>query len=465
MRNQIYQLLLIGLMIIPQYHLNAKNLSILSQSRLDNFELLDVYIEDELAFIPAGLGGLNIVDISDPSNPDVVSSYRAGGCDWGRIYAWTVSGDFAYGAGRECGVHVINISNPADPLLATVYTGDDEIDQRYEHAETDGVTLFLSKHRRGVELVDISQSPYIHVVSNFLTHNAWASMIADTLLYIADGSAGIKIASVRNPSNPVLIGGLPTSGTAKDVSIVDDYLFVAVGAAGVDMIDVSDPQNPTLVDNYNTSGYASRVSANSNRIAVSDWDDVEVLSFDIQGMMLVGYKDTGGRVMALAMLDDIIFSAEWEELVVFQYEEIQEADIDLNTRKVEFPRVEQIESYTLPVTIVNNGQLPLEIYDAQIDDSDFEVGLAPGILLPDSSLTFPIHYQPGGGYWTEDLTIITNDPDEQEVEVKITGNYPSGPMVGDMAPEFELDVVNDLGSISTNELLGQPVVLAFFTTW
>jgi len=452
-------------MILPQHYLYAKNLSILSQTRLDNFELLDVYIEEDLAFIPAGLGGLNIVDISDSSNPVVISSYHAGGCDWGRIYAWTVSGDYAYGTGRECGVHVINISNPSSPSLATVYLGNSEVDQRYEHAETDGATLFLSKHQHGIELVDISQSPYLHVVGNISTHNAWASLVSDSLLYIADGAAGIKIASVRDPSNPELIGSLITSGTAKDVSLVGQYLFVAVGAAGVDMIDVSDPQNPLFVDNYNTSGYASRVSANTTRIAVSDWDDVEILSFDNQGMTLVGYKDTGGRVMAIEMLGNIIFSAEWEELVVFRYEEIQEADIDLSTRKVEFPRVQEIESHILPVTISNNGRLPLEIFETLIDVSDFEVGLDAATLLPDSSLTFSIHYRPGGGYWTEPLVLVTNDPDEPEVEIKITGNYPSGPMVGDMAPDFELDVVNGIGSISTNELLGQPVVLAFFTTW
>ena len=465
MKNKIYQVLLLGVMLLSQSDLQAKNLSILSETRLENYELLDVYIQEDLAFIPGGLGGLNIVDISDASNPVVLSWYHAFGCDWGRIYSWAVSGNYAYGTGRECGVHVVDISNLSAPSLATVYLDESQNNQRYEHAETGGATLYLSKHQLGVELVDISQPPFLSALSNIATHNAWASLVSDSILYIADGGAGIKIVSVGDRLNPELLGSLATSGTAKDIFLVGEYLFVAVGAAGVDMIDVSNPENPLLVDNYNTSGYASRVSANTNRIAVSDWDDVEILSFDNQGMTLVGYKDTGGRVMALEMVGDIIFSAEWEDLVIFSYGEIQGPDIDLSTRKIEFPRVRPRDSLTRYLTIHNSGQTALEIMDAAIAISDFELELGETMILPDSSVSMPIVYRPDTGYWTEPLTLTTNDPDEPEIEVTLTGNYPSGPMVGDMAPAFELEVVNGLGTISTNELLGQPVVLAFFTAW
>ncbi|MBT3228113.1 MAG: hypothetical protein HOD43_10705 [Candidatus Marinimicrobia bacterium] len=465
MNQEIYQLILMGMMMLSPSEVDAKNLSILSHSRLDNYELLDVYIQGVLAFIPGGLGGLNIVDIADPLNPTVISSYHAGGCDWGRIYSWTASGDYAYGTGRECGVHVINISDLSDPTFATIYSDESQSDQRYEHAETDGATLYLSKHQLGIELVDISQAPFLSALSNISTHNAWASLVADSTLYIADGSAGIKIVSVRDLLNPELLGSLATSGTAKDVALVGHYLFVAVGAAGVDMIDISDLQNPLFVNNYNTSGYASRVSANASRIAVSDWDDVEILTYDDQGMTLAGYKDTGGRVMAIEMIGDIIFSAEWEDFVVFNYGEIQGPDIDLSTRKIEFPRVHAHGALTRYLTINNNGHTPLEIIEAALDISDFEIELGDNMVAPDSSVSIPIVYRPGTGSWAEGLTLTTNDPDELGIEITLTGNYPSGPMVGDMAPEFELEVVNGLGTISTQELFGQPVVLAFFTAW
>ncbi len=440
-------------------------MNILSKTQLDNFELLDVYMSGDLAFIPGGLGGLNIVDVSDPIHPSVVSSYHAGGCDWGRIYSWTVSGDFAYGTGRECGVHILNISDITQPSLSSVYLDQNQSDQRYEHAETDGNILYLSKHQLGIELVDISQPLTPTQVSNFETENAWASLVEEDILYVADGGAGIKIISVADPSDPQLMGSMETSGTAKDLSRVDHFLFVAAGAAGVDMIDISDPYNPTLVDNYNTSGYASRVSANLSRIAVSDWDDVEILGYNDQAMFLTGYKDTGGRVMAIEMMDDIIISAEWEELVLYEYGEIQGPDADLSTRKVEFPRVGPRDSFTKRITIQNNGQTHLEIIEAFINISDFEIELGDNTIQPDSSLSIPIVYRPDTGSWAEQLLLTTNDPDEPVIEILLTGNYPSGPMVGDLAPDFELELVGNLGSLSTNELRGQPVVLAFFTAW
>ncbi len=451
--------------MLSQSGLSAKDLSILSKTQLANFELLDVYIQGNLAFIPGGLGGLNIVDISDPFNPDVVSSYHASGCDWGRIYAWAVSGDYAYGAGRQCGIHVIDISNLAQPTLGAVYFDDSPSNQRYEHVEINGSTLYLSKHQFGVEIVDISQAPTLTSIGFIPSHNAWASLVVDDTLYIADGGAGIKIVSVQDRYHPELVGSYLTSGTAKDISSVDNYLFVAVGAAGVDMIDISNPQIPILVDNYNTTGYASRVSANHDRIAVSDWDDVEVLSFDEQGLSLTGYKDTGGRVMAIEMVGDIIFSAEWEEFVVFEVGEIQDPDLDLSTRKLEFPRVGPRDALTQNITLHNNGQTPLQIIDAFAGDSDFEIDLGDDMIPPNSSISLPVVYRPDIGNWREQLVLTTNDHDEPVIEVILTGNYPSGPMVGDAAPDFELEVVNGLGTISTDDLLGQPAVLAFFTAW
>ena len=186
--------------------LNGKNMKQVQNIGLDNVELLDIYIHENLAFVPGGLGGLNILDISDPNDVHVISEYSAYGCDYGRLYAWTVSGNFAYGAGRECGIKIIDISSP---------------------------------------------------------------------------------------SNPTLLAVLATSGSARDLDKVGNYIIVAVGAAGVDLINVSDPENPIFVDNYNTTGFASRISASNSLIAVSDWDDVEVLQISDNELSRVGIKNNG----------------------------------------------------------------------------------------------------------------------------------------------------------------------------
>ena len=122
-----------------------------------------------------------------------------------------------------------------------------------------------------------------------------------------------------------------TNGAAKDVSIVGDIVFVAVGAGGVDMFDVTNIEDPVFLTNYNTSGYASRVSANDSLVAVSDWDDIEIIRWDNSPRLeLAGIKKTGGRVMAAAMDDPLVYSAEWGRLMVYEYGPVAGPDLDLS---------------------------------------------------------------------------------------------------------------------------------------
>ena len=80
-------------------------------------------------------------------------------------------------------------------------------------------------------------------------------------------------------------------------------------------------------------------------------------------------------------------------------------------------------------------------------------------------MNLTVIYRPANGHWNGQIVLNTSDWDEPNIEIDVTGNYPNGPMVGDMAPSFELEVVNGLGTLNSDDLLGQPAVLAFFTSW
>jgi len=285
----------ISILLLVNGLLIGKNLSITSVNFLDNFELLDVYIHNRLgtdyAFVTGGLGGLNIVDISNPSEVQVISEYFSYNCDFGRIYSWSTSENYAYGAGRECGLEVIDILNLDQPIHVRTMTElvNNEV-VRYEHTEVQNDLLFASRHQHGVEIFDIHVPSTPNPLATVPTENAWSTLADGNYLYVADGSYGLKIIDISIPSNANVISAVPTSGTAKDIAKSGDFLFIAVGAAGADMFDVSDHNNPVLMSNYNTSGYASRIAVFDSIVAVSDWDDVEVMSFSSGNLELVGYK-------------------------------------------------------------------------------------------------------------------------------------------------------------------------------
>ena len=463
-KSTLFILLLIGILF-------GKNLNIHSRSFLNNVELLDVYIHHyqgvPIAIIPGGLGGTNFVDVSNPSELIILSEYFAAGCDWGRIYSWSAKDHVAYGSGRQCGIHIIDLddfSNPArvNTIIGTTYSGNPI---RYEHTSVYGNLLLASRHQSGVEIFTIDDPTNPQQISVISTDNAWATLAENNILYVADGSFGLKIYNIFNPSYPIMLSEIETSGSAKDIEKVGNFIFVAVGAGGVDMIDVSDHDNPFLISNYNTTGYASRVSANDSLVAVSDWDDVEVLRFSNGHLELAGYKNTSGRVMALAMSGNFIYSAEWMRLTVFEYGEISGPDIDFSTRKIEFPRTDNGSSYTHTIQIENNGLSPLEISAINISANDFTVYYDDLVLQSHSSQEIDVVYTPSGGIWSSNIDFLTNDDDEIQTRLRILGNFPFGPMPGDPAPDFTLPIVNGTGNLSLADLAGHPALIAFFTGW
>ena len=441
----------------------GKNLEGLSRTRLDNFELLDIHMDGLTAYITGGLGGLNIVDLSDPFNPQVLGEYQASGCAWGRVYAWATFGNYAYGTGRDCGIQVINVSNLNNPQHVQTYHAGGAM--RYEHPTVQGNYLFAARHQDGIEILSLDNPNNITPLTVIPTFNAWASLADDTILYVADGTAGLTIINISNPSQPEQLATLPTTGSARDLEKNGGLLFVAVGAAGVDMIDVSDPSNPFFIDNYNTTGFASRVAINDSLVAVSDWDDVEVLRYSTAGFELMAYKNTGGRVMAIAMHNDIIFSAEWIKFQVFRINDNLAVDIDFPTRNLEFPRVVNGNQGLANLIVKNSGSEHLAIDDIQIQNSTFIIPVPTNPIAPGYSLTIPVTYTPNGSTWNSNAIFQSNATDEPTASIRLTGNFPYGPMPGDPAPNFELAIVNGSGNLSRDDLLGNPAVIAFFTGW
>ena len=97
----------------------------------------------------------------------------------------------------------------------------------------------------------------------------------------------------------------------KGLAVDNSFLYAALGSDDVDIYNLSDPENPQYVDNYNTTTLAIRIASFSGKLAVADWDDVEILAFDGTSLNVVGYKNTGNRTMAIAAKDNFVFSVEW----------------------------------------------------------------------------------------------------------------------------------------------------------
>ncbi len=90
-------------------------------------------------------------------------------------------------------------------------------------------------------------------------------LIQDTLLYLCDGYEGLKVYSISEPLNPVIIGQCEDLLDTRKIDIQDGFAYVTNERGGFNIIDISDPRNPSV-----TCYYQERVFINTDEIKVFD---------------------------------------------------------------------------------------------------------------------------------------------------------------------------------------------------
>lgn len=120
----------------------------------------------------------------------------------------------------------------------------------------------------GLQFVDVSDPLSPVKLSTFGT--ASDVEIAGSFAYVANGSAGLQILNISNPSAPSLAGSYDTTGTARAVHVVGNYAYVADGLSGLQIINISNPAAPVRVGGYNTSGDAWGLDVANGYASVAD---------------------------------------------------------------------------------------------------------------------------------------------------------------------------------------------------
>jgi hypothetical protein len=208
---------------------------------------------------------------------------------------------------------------------------------------------------------------------------------------------------------------------------------------------------------------AHRIALSGNKLAVADWDDVEVLEWNGESLNRVGYKNTGNRTMAIAAKEEFIYSAEWASVQVFEFGAIAGPDIDLSTWELNYPYVENGASYSLSLDIINNGNTTLTNTDNYTTNSEFTVINPLTSLNPGETQTVEIIYTASNANASGAYRIYSNDADEPEIICETNGNI-DGANIGEPAPDFDLDyMANGTGSFQLSDHLGEIVVIAFFS--
>ncbi len=264
-----------------------------------------VAISGDYAYVADHGSGLHVIDISDPANPSLAGSYNTSG----NADGVSVSGDYAYVSDGSFGLQVIDISDPTNPSLAGSYTTP---------GTAIGVTVsgnyaYVADHVSGLTVIDVSDPPNPSFAGSYNTPgNSWAVAISGDYAYVADEGSGLQVIDISDPTSPSLAGTYDTPGTAYGVSVTGDYAYVSDFGSGLHAIDISDPANPALLESYVTPGTAMSSAIAGEYAYVADMGPgLQVIDIcDFKFPALVGSYDTPGYPAGVAISGDYAYVAD-----------------------------------------------------------------------------------------------------------------------------------------------------------
>ena len=416
------------------------------------------YIDNTL--IVTGLfGGIDFYDISNPTQLNHLRNFTLnnnGGGGNSKPNCVKAINNYAYITAKN-GIAVVDISNPSNPQYIRYLNNSSGYN--LENLDVDNNLLAVAAHEDGVLFYNLSNPENPTYYGRLDTENAWTVTLKNNTAYVGD-QLNLLTVDLSNPSNPVITNSFEMSNAIKDIQLDQDreLLYIALGTDGV---SVFNPETLSIAANYNTTCLANRLSVSENKIAVSDWDDVEILDWDGTHLNIVGYKNTTRRTMAIAMKNNFVYSAEWKSLQVFEYGTINGPDIDLSNYEINYPYVENGESHIMSVDVINNGNQTL-ISSDYITHPDFTILNTIQNIEPGHYQTINIEYTANANNASGSYGLLSNDTDEFEVKCQTNGNV-NGANVGEQAPDFELDIIaNGAGTFKLSDYEDYIIVMAFF---
>lgn len=294
-------------------------------------EIVDVVVQDGIAYCAMEGFGLVMYDVRDPSRPSFIGGHELNGGDWTRALAVAVSGTYVCVAGfghwnpvrgdQEDILSVFDVTQPAEPRLLgqTTWAGGWP-----SEVVIAGRNAFVAFERGGLQAIDLSDPTRPQALGRVeLGQPEWpvdarGLAVAGEYAYVAYNTSwtacGVKVIRIREPERPQVVADLPMAGDAGNpgpgggwaITTRGAYAFVADGSAGLVVLDISSPAAPTRVTGCQWPGGGTTLALAGDFAYVGDGGG-RIQAIDVsdpaQPLLLVNTDPNNGTGLPYSVAD------------------------------------------------------------------------------------------------------------------------------------------------------------------
>jgi len=267
-------------------------------------------VQDDYVYFNDGNIGFNIMDISDPSNPEIVSTLGPVGEDTLVV----VRDNHAYLT--MDGLRIVDISNPLEPAWAGSLVMD-QIEKQIIIRGNYAYILYQISSSHGLAIVDISDPfnpqriavydlgyyPSVHEYINFYNlvldgDYAYITNASFTLVSKYNNS-GVTIVDISDPSAPVSAGQSILFGDPfiadSDMAISENHLFLTRKDLGLLIYDVTDISNFVNIATLDTGTEEKKIEIFDSYALVLSDDNLTCLNIqDASNPVVINSISTSG---------------------------------------------------------------------------------------------------------------------------------------------------------------------------
>ena len=228
----------------------------------------EILVIDNLAFIHNGNAGLHIYNVTNPSQPVLLSTHNTPGT----IRDIAVNGNTAYLVGYDFGLRVVDITNLSAPRFIGSY---ENIEFANDIKVVDATAFITADDLLTFDLSDPTEPTLLSTFPS--TDHIDEVVISGDFAYLVDRT-WLRILDVSNPESPTQIAEAPIAGSARDITLDGTIAYVLDYLNGILIFDVTNPNMPNLITTIKQS-QLSDVAAHDLKLYITG-DDAELTVYD-----------------------------------------------------------------------------------------------------------------------------------------------------------------------------------------